>query len=58
MHTEIMIALLELILAVLNYSIYEKEQIKEHYKTLLLKLVSIDPRSLIKGKTICAYTTP
>jgi uncharacterized membrane-anchored protein len=49
MRTKIMIALSVLVLAVLNYGIYEKEQIKENGETLLLELVPRDPRSLMQG---------
>ena len=49
MRTKIMIVLLALVLAALNYNIYEKEQIKKHGETLLLELTSTDPRSLIQG---------
>ena len=45
----IMIVLSVLILGLLNYSIYEKEQVKKHGKTILLKLVPVDPRSLMQG---------
>ncbi len=49
MRTKIMIALSVLVLATMNYSIYEKEQIKQHGETLLLELAPVDPRSLIQG---------
>jgi uncharacterized membrane-anchored protein len=49
MRTKIMIALSVLVLAVLNYSIYENEQIIAHGETLLLELVPRDPRSLMQG---------
>ncbi len=49
MRRKIMIALLVLILIVLNYGIYEKEQIKKHGETLLLELAPVDPRSLMQG---------
>lgn len=49
MRTKIMIALSVLVLAVLNYGIYEKEQIKENGETLLLELAPRDPRSLMQG---------
>ena len=49
MRTKIMIALSVLVLAALNYGIYEKEQIKEHGQTLLLELAPVDPRSLMQG---------
>ena len=49
MWIKIMIALSVVVLAVLNYGIYEKEQIKESGETLLLELRSNDPRSLMQG---------
>jgi uncharacterized membrane-anchored protein len=49
MRTKIMITLSVLILAALNYGIYEKEQIKENGETLLLELAPVDPRSLMQG---------
>ena len=49
MRAKMMIILLGIVLAALNYSIYEKEQIKAHGETLLLELEPIDPRSLIQG---------
>lgn len=49
MRTKVMIALSVLVLAALNYGIYEKEQIKEHGETLLLELAPVDPRSLMQG---------
>ena len=44
-----MLVLLVLILVVLNYSIYEKEQIKKHGSIVLLRLEPVDPRSLMQG---------
>src|SRR5687767_13501968 len=44
-----MIALSVLVLAALNYGIYEKERIKEHGEVLLLELAPVDPRSLMQG---------
>jgi len=38
-----------LVLGILNYGIYEKEQIKSRGETLLLKLAPVDPRSLMQG---------
>ncbi len=49
MRTKIMVLLSVVVLAILNYSIYEKEQIKDHGKTLLLELAPVDPRSLMQG---------
>ncbi len=49
MRIKIMAALSVLVLASLNYGIYEKEQIKEHGEMLLLELAPADPRSLIQG---------
>lgn len=49
MRLKIMIASSLLVIAALNYGIYEKEQIKEHGETLLLELAPVDPRSLIQG---------
>ena len=44
-----MIALSMFVLAVLNYSIYEKEQTKKHGETLFLELAPRDPRSIMQG---------
>ena len=49
MQIKIIIALSVVVLAVLNYSIYEKERIKKNGETLLLELRSNDPRSLMQG---------
>ena len=49
MRRKIMIVFLVLILSILNYGIYNKEQIKEHGEILLLELAPIDPRSLLQG---------
>ena len=38
-----------LILAIINYSIYQKEDIVKNGKTIYLKLAPIDPRSLMQG---------
>lgn len=40
---------LTLILAFFNYSIVEKEDIKNHGETVYLKLAPVDPRSLMQG---------
>ncbi len=37
------------IVAVLNYAIYEKEQVKAHGETVYLELAPVDPRSLMQG---------
>lgn len=47
--TKIMILLAVLVLAALNYGIYDKEQTIEHGETLLLELAPVDPRSLMQG---------
>ncbi len=49
MRTKIMIVLSVLVLAALNYGIYEKEQIKAQGEMLLLELAPVDPRSLMQG---------
>ena len=49
MRKVIMLVLLVLILVILNYSIYEKEQIKKHGSIVLLRLEPVDPRSLMQG---------
>ena len=49
MWIKIMIALSVVVLAVLNYGIYEKERIKGSGETLLLELRPNDPRSLMQG---------
>lgn len=49
MRAKIMIVLSVLVLAVLNYSIYEKEKIKKNGEILLLELAPTDPRSLMQG---------
>lgn len=49
MRTKIIIALSILVLAVLNYGIYEKEEIKKKGEIVLLQLAPIDPRSLMQG---------
>lgn len=45
----IMVVLSVLILGFLNYSIYEKEQIKKYGEIVFLKLAPVDPRSLMQG---------
>lgn len=37
------------VFALLNYGIYQKEQIKAHGETVYLELAPVDPRSLIQG---------
>ncbi len=49
MRIKIMIILGFVILVLLNYSIYEKEQIKNYGQTLMLELAPVDPRSLMQG---------
>ncbi|MEH6631371.1 MAG: GDYXXLXY domain-containing protein [Halopseudomonas aestusnigri] len=49
MRIKIMVALSVLVLIVLNYAIYDKEQIIENGETVLLELAPVDPRSLIQG---------
>src|SRR5262245_64792976 len=49
MKKPVFIALTAAIFALLNYSIYEKEQIKAHGETILLELAPVDPRSLMQG---------
>ena len=46
---KIMLVLLVVILAILNYSIYAKQQLLEHGEVLLLELAPADPRSLMQG---------
>lgn len=38
-----------LVLAVVNYGIYQKEQLVTHGKTVFLELAPVDPRSLMQG---------
>lgn len=45
----IVILLSILVLAILNYGIYEKEAIKKQGEIILLKLAPVDPRSLMQG---------
>ena len=49
MRVKILLAWSALILAVLNYGIYAREQIKARGETLLLELAPVDPRSLMQG---------
>jgi len=45
----IMVVLLVLILGALNYSIYEKEQVKKNGEIMFVELAPVDPRSLMQG---------
>ena len=49
MHRKIALAALLLILAVINWSIYQKEQLLSHGRVVFLELAPIDPRSLMQG---------
>ena len=49
MRVNILLAWSALVLAVLNYGIYAREQIKARGETLLLELAPVDPRSLMQG---------
>ncbi|WP_085905757.1 GDYXXLXY domain-containing protein [Kiloniella majae] len=49
MRLKIMIGLTVIILLVLNYSIYKKEEIIDKGETVLLELAPVDPRSLMQG---------
>ena len=49
MRVKILLAWSALVLAVLNYGIYAREQIKARGETLLLELAPVDPRSLMQG---------
>ena len=49
MRIKILLAWAALVLAVLNYGIYAREQIVKEGETLLLELAPVDPRSLIQG---------
>ena len=49
MRLKIMLGLSVLVLLILNYAIYEKEQIIENGETVLMELAPVDPRSLIQG---------
>ena len=49
MREQIMIGLGIFILIILNYQIYEKEDLKANGEMILLKLAPVDPRSLMQG---------
>ncbi len=49
MKSKIMLILSFFILSILNYGIYEKEEIKNNGETILLELAPVDPRSLMQG---------
>ena len=49
MRVNILLMWSALVLAVLNYGIYAKEQIKARGEILLLELAPVDPRSLMQG---------
>lgn len=49
MRTRLMLALGLVIIAMLNYSVYQKERLKREGDTLLLELAPVDPRSLMQG---------
>ena len=49
MRRKIMLVLSVVVLAILNYSIYAKQQLLEHGEVLLLELAPADPRSLMQG---------
>ena len=49
MQSKIVIGMLVLILAVINFSIYNKEQHLDQGSTVYLKLAPVDPRSLMQG---------
>jgi len=49
MRSYIMIALSVFVLGALNYSIYDKQKIKDHGEVVFLKLGSYDPRSIMQG---------
>ena len=49
MRRKVMLVLSVVILAILNYSIYAKQQLLEHGEVLLLELAPADPRSLMQG---------
>ena len=49
MRTKLMIALAVLVFAVLNFGIYEKQQIIDNGEVVLLELAPVDPRSLMQG---------
>jgi len=49
MHKKIALITLILILVIVNYSIYKKEQHLKNGKKIYLELVPVDPRSLMQG---------
>ena len=49
MRNIILIGFLLIILGVLNFSIYQKEQLKSEAESVLLELAPVDPRSLMQG---------
>ena len=49
MRIKILLAWSALVLAVLNYGIYAKEQIKARGETVLLELAPVDPLSVMQG---------
>ena len=49
MRKTIFIVLTLALFAVLNYAIYEKEQLKANGETVYLELAPVDPRSLMQG---------
>ncbi|XPV75905.1 MAG: GDYXXLXY domain-containing protein [Desulfovibrio sp.] len=49
MRTKIMIALGVFVLAVLNWSVYTNEQLRQDGKVVYFKLAPVDPRSLMQG---------
>ena len=49
MRRKIMLVLSVVVLTILNYSIYAKQQLLEHGEVLLLELAPADPRSLMQG---------
>ena len=49
MYRKIALIALVVVLALVNWSIYQKEQHLEHGQLVFLKLVPVDPRSLMQG---------
>jgi uncharacterized membrane-anchored protein len=49
MRHKLVIVMLVVILAVINFSIYNKEQQLKHGQTVYLELAPVDPRSLMQG---------
>src|SRR5690349_10697934 len=49
MRKTILIASSLCVFALLNYAIYEKEQVKANGETVYLELAPVDPRSLMQG---------